>query len=216
MAYSVPSNPTKFANATFLAKFYDDYAASMFENFKKVLQQIPCEAPPSQRYSLARNCTDCEAAYKSWLCSVTIPRCEDFSTTGNFLQPRNIKQAFPNGERLDDATIASFPDTAPYTSSRNSRIDEVVQPGPYKEVLPCDDLCYNLVQSCHAAMGFSCPTSRMLGYNTSYGRRKGDDKDGQVTCNYPGSAHIFSGSARVAIPWVLMSAGVGAMMFLLA
>ncbi|KAL1879077.1 hypothetical protein VTK73DRAFT_7403 [Phialemonium thermophilum] len=207
VAYSVPANPTKFANATLLAQFYDSYASSMFDNFKKVLQQIPCEVPASQRYSLARNCTDCEAAYKTWLCSVTIPRCEDFSSTGAFLQPRNIKQPFPNGEVLDAEIVASFPDEKAYTSSRNPRIDEVVQPGPYKEVLPCDDLCYNLVQSCHPAMQFSCPLPGKLGFNTSYGRRTEEDDDGQVTCNYPGSAHVFSGVGRARISWVLWFMG---------
>lgn len=46
-------------------------------------------------------------------------------------------------------------------------IDQIIKPGPWKEVLPCKDLCYNLVQSCPAALGFACPAGRWL--ESSYG-----------------------------------------------
>ncbi|KAK3358958.1 stretch-activated Ca2+-permeable channel component-domain-containing protein [Lasiosphaeria hispida] len=211
VAYSVPSNPN-FGNATKLAQFYDDYAASMYDNFNKSLAQIACEAPSTQRYSLARNCSDCAVAYKDWLCSVTIPRCEDFSNDAAYLQPRAMAQSFPDGERLDEVTIAKYPATAATNSSRNPLIDSVVQPGPYKEVLPCEDLCYNLVQSCPSAMGFSCPRPGDIGFQASYGHRKqaGEGTNGELTCNYPGSAHVFSAARRVGVEWGSMSVAVAA------
>jgi len=188
----VPSNPTKF-NSTSLARVYDEYAQEMYATFKKVLAQIPCEAPSTQRYSLARNCADCEAAYKTWLCSVAIPRCEDFSVDDPWLQPRALGQPFPDGSALADDVLARFPQEKPaFAKSRNPNIDTIIQPGPYKEVLPCDDICYNLVQSCPSALGFACPSPGRPGFNTSYGQRKAADTNGSVTCNYPGSAHFFS------------------------
>ncbi len=202
-AYAVPSNPTRFASAAELAQVYDDYASGMFDVFRKVLAQVPCEAPDTQRYSLARNCADCEAAYKNWLCSVAMPRCADFSDDSPWLQPRAISQPFPNGDFLDPAVAAQFPNISAYNASRNPFIDENIAPGPYKEVLPCDDLCYRLVQSCPSAIGFSCPLPGYHGFNTSYGIRTAADENGDVKCNYPGSAHFFSAApTRHASAWL--------------
>ncbi|EGO60579.1 hypothetical protein NEUTE1DRAFT_57146 [Neurospora tetrasperma FGSC 2508] len=204
VAYSVPSNPN-FGNASVLAKFYDDYAAEAYGYFKKALAQVACEAPVTQRYSLTRNCSDCEAAYKDWLCSVTIPRCEDFSNNASYLHPRAMSQPFPDGERLDNVTMSLYAENygdgkvlgKAFLQSRSSRIDEFIKPGPYKEVLPCDYLCYRLVQSCPSSMGFGCPLPGQKGFNSSYYIK--NETNGEVVCNYPGSAHIFSGSSKDAV-----------------
>lgn len=196
-----------------LGQFYDNYAASMYDTFaNKVMAQISCEAPSSQLYSLARSCDDCTNAYKSWLCSVAIPKCEDFDNNATYLQPRAINQSFPNGDVLDSATLNSFPQTNAFLTSRNPMIDQVLSPGPYKEVLPCDDLCYALVQSCPASLGFSCPRQGGYGYNTSYGRRTQADENGEITCNYPGSMHLFSAAGHLAVPWVVLGATVVSLM----
>lgn len=47
-------------------------------------------------------------------------------------------------------------------------IDTAIKPGPYKELLPCSDICYNLVRSCPAALQFACPLEGH-GLNYSYG-----------------------------------------------
>ncbi|KIH94283.1 calcium channel MID1 [Sporothrix brasiliensis 5110] len=203
-AYAVPSNPTRFTNSSQLAAVYDQYASDMFAIFKNVLAQIPCEAPDTQRYSLARTCADCEAAYKNWLCSVAIPRCSDISDNSTWLQPRAISQPNPiTGEFLAPDLAAQYPNTTAFNSSRNPFIDDTIAPGPYKEVMPCDDLCYNLVQSCPSNIGFSCPLPGYIGFNTSYGRRSEADQDGFVTCNYPGSAHYFSAApAGPQLSWL--------------
>ncbi len=206
----MPSNTETFANPALLATFYDDLAQSAYANFEKALAQISCEAPSTQLYSLVRTCSDCAAAYKSWLCYVTIPRCEDFNTDGAWLQPRNLQQPFPSGDVLDAATLARFPNTSATMTSRNPMIDSVVKPGPYKEVLPCEDLCYNLTQSCPSALGFNCPRPGMVGFDTSYGRRGKQDENGEVYCNYPGAAHVFSGAGRIG---GMMSWVVGAVAF---
>ncbi|CAK7228746.1 hypothetical protein SCUCBS95973_006985 [Sporothrix curviconia] len=210
-AYAVPGNAERFASATDLANVYDKYASDMFDIFTNVLAQIPCEAPDTQRYSLARTCSDCQAAYKTWLCSVAIPRCSDFSDNSTWLQPRAISQPNPGtGLFLDPAVAAQYPNTTAFNSSRNPFIDETIAPGPYKEVLPCEDLCYNLVQSCPSAIGFSCPQPGFIGFNTSYGIRTSADQDGYVTCNYPGSAHYFSASpSRLRQSWSAMALAVG-------
>lgn len=208
VAYAVPSNNVTFPNTTLLGEFYDNYAYSLYDGFNKSMQQIPCEAPDAQQFSLVRNCTTCRSAYKDWLCSVTIPRCEDFSATDSWLQPRAINQTFPDGSSLDPEKLThytSYQDQSSFLNSRNPLIDTIVKPGPYKEVLPCAELCYDLVQSCPAALGFSCPRPWLKGFNTSYGLRGEASEQGNITCNYPGSFHYYAGAAGLAVPWLLTS-----------
>jgi len=179
VAYAVPSNLTSQPNLTNLTQLYDDYANAYYQNFTYSLQQIPCDTTSSAQYSLARNCADCEKAYKTWLCAVTIPRCEDFSNNASFLQPRAVSNTFSNGTLADPNALYS-------NSSRNPMIDQIISPGPYNEILPCVDLCYNLIQSCPASLKFACPIEGH-GLEQSYGER--ESSEGDVTCNYPGAAY---------------------------
>ncbi|KAH8664283.1 stretch-activated Ca2+-permeable channel component-domain-containing protein [Xylariales sp. PMI_506] len=206
-AYAVPGNPKTFASSTDLANFYDSYAQTMYNNFIKAMMQVSCETSDVAKYSLARDCDDCKEAYKNWVCSVAIPRCEDFSSTSSFLQMRNINAPFPDGTFVNESIRAEFGSVIAYNSSRVPTIDSEVQPGPYKEVLPCADLCYDIVQSCPASLGFGCPTPGVIGFNTSYGE-KTTSNDGTVTCNYPGSAHITASiSSRTTVSWAFTIAG---------
>lgn len=195
-AYAVPGNLNNFPNASSLAAFYDNATQAQYQFFENVLAQIPCETTSSAQYSLARNCSDCATAYKEWLCSVSIPRCTDWSSALPWLQSRNMIQPFPNGTLLDPTTVRNGNESAFTRSSRNPNIDLSVQPGPYKEVLPCDDLCYNVVQSCPASMGFTCPRPGQLGFNQSYGQMPdgSTEQRNQITCNYPGAAFDLSSS----------------------
>lgn len=207
----MPANYTNFPNATALANWYDSSAKAQYDFFDKSLQQIPCEAPPDQKYSLVRGCHDCAAAYKDWLCSVMIPRCEDFSNPAPYLQPRAVLAPFSNGSTLAPAALAGLgyrTDQMAFNASRNVLIDQWVAPGPYKEVLPCADLCFNLVQSCPASLGFACPTPGTVGFNTSYGLRQSTDGNADPTCNFPGSAHVFSAAGRTAVRLGVLGAAV--------
>jgi calcium channel MID1 len=224
VAYSVPANTNRFANSSLLAAYYDSAAQFTYSNFQKVLAQVPCETTASAQYSLARTCDDCAAAYKSWLCSTSIPRCTDYSSTKAWLQPRALGQPFPNnGTFLSPEILAYANQSAAINGSRNASIDDNVAPGPYKEVLPCDEICYSLVQSCPASMGFNCPQPGDRTFNSTYGEKPkvgfSSDVNGRInniTCNYPGVAYfISSGSLALSSPvlsiaslvvlgWVLM------------
>ncbi|GAB7365365.1 hypothetical protein MBLNU230_g6444t1 [Neophaeotheca triangularis] len=215
VAYAVPSNPNTFASTAALGAVYDNYAASLYQNFNYSLQQVACNASNDSKYSLAKDCTDCATAYKEWLCAVTIPRCEDFSANMDFLQPRNVGMAYLSNTSMVDETYLNEPYTpmpgAPSldgspafrqtrgsvrasNSTRNAGIiNAQVLPGPYKEVLPCEDLCYSLVQSCPAKLGFGCPDSG-VGLEVDYGKRS---DNGTVTCSYLGAVYYRnSGSSQ--------------------
>jgi calcium channel MID1 len=208
-AYAVPGNPNTFPAVTNLAAFYDNYAKSQYRFFQNALAQIPCEIESTSQYSLARTCDDCAAAYKDWLCSVLIPRCKDHSSTKSWLHERNLVQAYPNGTMLPDSIVQAARNVMYLNSSRNPNIDDVVKPGPYKEVLPCDYLCYNLVQSCPAAMGFSCPRPGMMGFNHSYGLKPNSSADqfGEITCNYPGAVYALGAGSRteIGLMWSMLA-----------
>ena len=182
VAYAAPGNPssknTSISNATSLGLIYDQYASLAWTNFSYSLAQVACDTTSSAQYSLVRTCTDCANAYKEWLCAVVIPRCEDFSNSSTFLQPRAVGQPFINetyGKTImDDPTLSATLShenqlKTYFNSSRNPMIDSVIQPGPYKEVLPCEDICYELVRSCPAFLGFGCPLAGH-GLNYSYGK----------------------------------------------
>ncbi|MCJ1293909.1 stretch-activated cation channel mid1 [Xylographa carneopallida] len=185
--YAVPANPTNssFATMVELADFYDNYTSQNFNYFAYSLEQIPCNTTAEAQYSLATNCSNCYDAYKQWLCAVTIPRCMDFSSTESYLQARNVNQSFIDGRPFpaDDPTFSEANKSVMYlNSSRVPRIDEIIKPGPYKELLPCIGLCYGLVQNCPAALGFACPLAGK-GQNYSYGYVT----DNGLTCNIPGA-----------------------------
>jgi calcium channel MID1 len=212
VAYAVPSTPDFVANYTNFQSFYDTYTRTFYQNFNYSLQQIPCTIDASSQYSLAKNCDDCAKAYKEWLCAVSIPRCEDFSASASYLQPRNVGRKFYNGSSLPDSYLnaqytpmmkaptlegslafsQTYLSSLATNSSRNMKIDDVIQPGPYKEVLPCEDLCYSLVQSCPAALSFGCPYPGR-GLEAGYGKREGNN-NGTLTCSYLG-AYVYTDSA---------------------
>lgn len=217
VAYAVPSSPGAIANYSNFQALYDNSTLKAYQNFNYSLQQIPCTTNPDSQYSLARNCGDCARAYKDWLCAVSMPRCADFSNPAPYLQKRNMGQPFINGSSLAASLLQSsyipmssaptLEGTVAYdqtylssmatNSSRNPLIDTDIKPGPYKEVLPCADLCYGLVQSCPAALGFGCPYPG-LGLEVSYGNRDHNGGD-TLSCSYLGAFVYSGGAGRVGV-----------------
>ncbi|OJJ48795.1 hypothetical protein ASPZODRAFT_13535 [Penicilliopsis zonata CBS 506.65] len=188
VAYAVPSNPDLSVGQ--LSTIYDDFASAHYKNFNYSLDQIQCNTSAESMFSLAVTCDDCAAAYKEWLCAVSIPRCYDFSSNLTYLQVRNAGQPFLNGSSIPaDSPLRLNPAT---NGSRNPLIDTEIRPGPYKEILPCKDICYDLVRKCPSALGFGCPTGKWL--NSSYGWR---DPDGDITCSYLGAAYYLSAGWRL-------------------
>ena len=213
VAYSAPANfdNPKVSNITALAQLYDNYASSQYANFSRSLQQIACNTTSSAQYSLTRNCTDCDKAYREWLCAVSIPRCEDFSNDAPYLQPRALNQTFTNKTLVSQtASNPAFSvgnrSRVYYANSRNPIIDTDIMPGPYKEILPCVDLCYGLVQSCPASLQFVCPLERH-GLNWTYGTP--NTNDSIVTCNFPGARlNMASDAIRMGTSTALIAFSV--------
>lgn len=181
------------------------------------MMQIPCEADSTSKYSLTRDCDQCKVAYKKWLCAVVIPRCEDWASNNTFAIPRNVGQPFPNGTFVDELegnknNTQSMTSVPGYNASRNAFIDETIAPGPYKEILPCHEICYEVVQSCPAVLGFNCPLKGMTAFQYSYGT---SESAPFVTCQYPGQPRtIVSGAGEMmpSVKIVLIMASIGVCM----
>ncbi|KAK4910604.1 hypothetical protein LTR49_020736 [Elasticomyces elasticus] len=217
VAYAVPSNPNNF-NISGLRAAYDNYTSTFYQQFDYSLQQVPCNTTLDAQYSTVRNCDDCAAAYKQWLCAVSIPRCEDFTNPAAYLQKRNMGQPyFGNASMLPDEVLnekyapmlraptlagspaynQTFASSLATNSSRNpALIDAIIQPGPYKELLPCEDLCYSLVQSCPASFGFGCPYPGR-GLEAGYGVRS---KNGTLMCSYLGAVYDINSAKSLEAP----------------
>lgn len=212
VAYAVPANPTRYSNLDDLAALYDGNASSLYANFSYSLQQIACNTTPSAQYSLVKTCDDCAAAYKTWLCAVTIPRCADYTLSAaevadpsaySFLMPRNVAQAPLPGSKEPPVTNRTLLDSLATNSSRNNAtIAGLIQPGPYRELLPCEDLCYDLVRSCPAALGFGCPT-KGKGLEASYGVQ-GNAPDGSPMCSIPGAVYHRDAAGSLRAGWLLL------------
>jgi calcium channel MID1 len=218
VAYAVPSNTTFKFNDTALAEVYDNQARAYYTNFTNSLAQVACDAKPESQYSLARTCADCERDYKNWLCMVLIPRCEDWTAKETHLQPRNINSPFKNGSfPLRDEVSLQFNETyrenVAFTQSRNPLIDQVIKPGPYKEMKPCEDMCFDIVRSCPPQLQFACPNGPQR--RVMYGQR--DPDPNKLTCSFPGAVVKLNarGAAerlRVGLSSWLVVAGLVAVM----
>jgi calcium channel MID1 len=186
VAYAVPSSSNFTRDDDRLKALYDSQAEAYYANFSRSLAQVACDTTSEAQYSLARTCKDCAKDYKNWLCSVLIPRCEDWTAKDEWLQERNINALLPDGSLAFagnvSAEIKEKRDRFAFSKSRNPMIDKVIKPGPYKEMKPCEDLCFDIVKSCPAQLGFACPNNPEM-RDRSYGKRDPN----VLKCNFPGA-----------------------------
>jgi calcium channel MID1 len=186
VAYSVPANST--STVSDLVSFYDGNAQSLYQTFTNAIQQVSCNTTDSSRYSLVSTCDDCSDSYQTWLCAVTVPRCVDLAAPvlgGAAVMPRAMANA--TDAQLQMAAInASYAQRSWVNSSRNALIDQAIAPGPYKELLPCADLCYSLAKRCPTVLGFVCPKQPTL-LGRAYGIFNSQlASTGTWTCNFLG------------------------------
>jgi calcium channel MID1 len=186
VAYAVPSNSSFKDKDNELRALYDNITEAYYKNFTNSLAQVACDTAGEAQYSLARTCKDCERDYKNWLCSVLIPRCEDWDADGEWLQERNVNAPFSDGSLTFTGNVSleinnTKRNRLGYNTTRNPGIDPVVPNRPYKEMLPCEDLCFDLVRSCPPQLKFSCPNSPAK--ELTYGKR--DPNEVELRCNFP-------------------------------
>ncbi|KAJ7454728.1 stretch-activated cation channel Mid1 [Mycena latifolia] len=105
---------------------------SSLTNFTTTLTTLACGR---DFYSPLVSCADCQRAYRTWLCTISFPRCADADTAPS--AAALLQSQAPN------ARNAAFP-------SGNS----------YTQLLPCLETCTATDRACPNFLGFRCPLPR--------------------------------------------------------
>jgi hypothetical protein len=160
VAYSVPLPSSVVGNngsmnaVSFeeIKSTYDGIAQARYNNFSSALSRFDCER---WKYSLVANCSECDKAYKDWVCTLSIPRCLSHPDSNPLIDSGNLLQR-DGGQGNATTALHRLP----------TNISQDI--GTYTEVLPCQDLCWALPQSCPAFFKFYCPLENVLsnGYGT--------------------------------------------------
>jgi calcium channel MID1 len=109
-------------------------------NFTVALSTFPCGR---DQYSPITTCADCQAAYRTWLCSVQFTRCSEAPSTASSsdtaIQPKLVEQK-------------------PGEPRRNPNLPAKRE--AFSELLPCLETCQAVERACPYFMGFKCPVVR--------------------------------------------------------
>ena len=143
MAYAAPidvANAPNGVTPSQLPSSVTDNLLSGLANFTVMLTTLACGR---DLYSPLVTCADCQAAYRTWLCFVSLPRCaEDANATSSTSASSTVTPS-PALQMQDAANPRS-----PYLPSF---------PQNYTAVLPCLEVCNAADRACPPFLGFQCP-----------------------------------------------------------
>ncbi|KAJ7056654.1 stretch-activated cation channel Mid1 [Mycena amicta] len=105
---------------------------STLTNFTTSLTTFACGR---DLYSPLVTCADCQRAYRTWLCTISLPRCADEDTAS--------------------LGAALLPSQAP-----NARNAALPSGNNYTQLLPCIETCTATDRACPNFLGFRCPLPR--------------------------------------------------------
>ncbi|KAK9240224.1 stretch-activated Ca2+-permeable channel component-domain-containing protein [Lipomyces kononenkoae] len=186
IGYAVPSNTSLSRDD--LASWYDDLAIGLYSGFNKSLQIVPCDVNTDVRYSIMRTCDQCRASYKRWLCLSLIPRCYESTT--------NLALADGTHDNSGLPEISGLAYRTPGTS-RNSFLNDDLNPDDYTELMPCSYACHKVMQDCPFNLQFLCPLPAK-GLYQSYGLLNATLHNGDTfnldtaTCNFISPVDAYS------------------------
>ncbi|CCL98468.1 uncharacterized protein FIBRA_00466 [Fibroporia radiculosa] len=156
VSYAVPINSSNTAagiTAGELPEAVTENFLSGLTNFTVMLSTWACGR---DLYSPIMTCTDCQAAYRTWLCLVSFPRCaEPPSSTTSFVSSKpTAQQVFP-ALQLQNASNPRNPNLPSFTQD-------------YNAVLPCLEMCGAADRACPYFLGIKCPLAKYTA-SWSYG-----------------------------------------------
>jgi calcium channel MID1 len=184
LAYAAPSPPE--VPTQDLYNLYDSLLLPHIQSFNTTLYQFPCNVPSQNKYSSVRTCTDCLAAYTSWLCSVVLPRCTDIpadqlpAAQANYSIRQDsqiVLSQEPIPSSLQTLLIRTDPALSRTPQFSNSALAnstalapfDPTSPFPYAEVPPCSSVCNLVAASCPCLIGWNCPLQSQT-MAAAYGR----------------------------------------------
>lgn len=169
---STPDGATSYSSSNLPSNLTDPLISSL-SNFTIALRTFPCGRDV---YSPLQTCESCAAAYRTWACAVSLPRCGEIpptlastltsqptpSHTSEEERPLPTPAILPNGTRLQNAST-------------------------YNELLPCIETCQAVDRACPPLFGWNCPQPS-VNANWSYGLGFIDGWDGSQGKGVPGVA----------------------------
>ncbi|KAH9916536.1 stretch-activated cation channel Mid1 [Fomitopsis serialis] len=202
IGYAAPlgnDDPATGVTATELPSAFTDNLISGLTNFTVMLTTLACGR---DLYSPIVTCADCQAAYRNWLCIVSLPRCAEYtSTTSSSAAATSTSTSMFGQGTAQEPLITPTPALAVQNASspRNPNLPPFAK--NYTAVLPCLEVCYGADRACPPFLGFQCPLPQYTA-GQSYGvgyvdtgeegvvgggmTGAGTDQWGNVWCNGPG------------------------------
>lgn len=169
-AYAVPLPPPPAPALAYDASNLPDNLTtpliSYLANFTTSLLTAACGR---DAYSPLQTCADCQAAYRRWLCTISLPRC------GEFPQPPDPQQQPPQPQQTLAVPPPALAQQPSGTTPRNAALGNV----SYTALLPCIETCNAADRACPIFLGFRCPLIKYTASN-SYGVGYIDSADGEV------------------------------------
>ncbi|KAH8092178.1 stretch-activated Ca2+-permeable channel component-domain-containing protein [Cristinia sonorae] len=183
-AYAIPMDPPPAPgiahDASTLPATLTDPLLSYLTNFTTSLLTHPCGR---DLYSPLVTCSDCQEAYRKWLCTVSFPRCgeprpDDPSVAGNtpttnsrryspsFLNSFRSFASFSNTNTQPQQPLSALLPQSTTTPPRNQFWPSFTS--PYSVLLPCLETCTAVDRACPVMLGFKCPIPRFTA-SLSYG-----------------------------------------------
>ena len=153
-AYAVPLPPLQAPalayNSSILPSSISDPLLQYMTNFTTMLLTFACGR---DLYSPLQTCADCQREYRSWLCSVSFPRCSE---------PLPTSQLGSNSQ----VPLSALQLQASGATPRNPFFPVVDY--TYNSLLPCLEVCNAVDRACPSFLGIKCPVPQ-FNANTSYG-----------------------------------------------
>ena len=115
-------------------------------------------------YSPLQTCLDCQEAYRTWLCSISFPRCGESPTSSS--SSTTVTSATASAS---SGTTTISPALVVQEANVNQRNPNLPNTTSAVEILlPCLETCNAVDRACPNFLGFACPVPR-FNANVSYG-----------------------------------------------
>ena len=178
-AYSVPlPEPPDSAPAYNASNLPDTLATPLLAYLSNFTASLLVTACGRDFYSPLQTCADCQAAYRRWLCAVSLPRCGEF--------PQDQQQQRQRQQQQQQAVVPALSPQPSGTTPRNAALGNSTE---YTALLPCIETCNAADRACPVFLGFRCPDAKVSTAQQSYGIGFIDSADGDVRDGgVPGSA----------------------------
>ncbi|KAG9312627.1 stretch-activated cation channel Mid1 [Chiua virens] len=145
-------------------------------NFTTMLSTFACGR---DLYSPLQTCADCQSQYRTWLCSISFPRCSEPG-------PNNSSGTPPSLDSTAQVPISALQPQPSGSPSRNPFFPNASY--DYMTLLPCLETCNAVDRACPYFLGIKCPTVK-FNAAASYGVGFVDSgADGEVGNGTTGAA----------------------------